>query len=160
MPIRALTRRVACFALLAAGAAGFAVAHAPVPEPQVVRGEQCVAPTDVMRRDHMDFLHHQRDATVIEGLRTPRFSLERCVGCHADKDASGTYLRVDAPGQFCSTCHEYAAVELDCFGCHAARPYQDENAGIDARFPFHGLAFRQPHAGRPGIGATGSVLHD
>lgn len=150
MPFRAICRRFACCLWLAA-AAGAVSAHAPVPEPVVVRGESCVAPTAVMRRDHMDFLDHQRDVTVIEGVRTPRFSLEQCVSCHADKDASGTYQRVDAPGQFCSVCHEYTAVEMDCFGCHAARPYQDENAGIGGDDRVRGLAF-QP--------APGDRFHD
>ncbi len=96
--------------------------HAPVPEPVAVRGQTCVAPTDVMRRDHMDMLMHQRDETVIRGIRTERFSLTGCVSCHAATDAAGEFLRVDAPAQFCSTCHEYTAVEMDCFGCHAAVP--------------------------------------
>ena len=34
-------------------------------------------------------------------------------------------VRVDAPGQFCESCHRYTGVRLDCFGCHAAVPPAD-----------------------------------
>ncbi|MBV5325306.1 MAG: hypothetical protein J0626_08585, partial [Rhodospirillaceae bacterium] len=37
---------------------------------KAVKGEQCVEPTDFMRRNHMKLLNHQRDETVIEGVRT------------------------------------------------------------------------------------------
>lgn len=114
---------------LAASLAVPASAHAPVPEPKIVRGESCVEPVDVMRRDHMDMLMHQRDRTVIAGVRTPRHSLTGCIECHADTDDSGAWIRVDAPGQFCSTCHEYAAVRVDCFSCHAAVPGYGDAAG-------------------------------
>lgn len=86
------------------------------------RGEQCVEPVDIMRRDHFEFLKHQRDKTVREGIRTPRHSLAGCVDCHADKDAQGRFVPVNAKGQFCQSCHVYAAVKIDCFSCHAARP--------------------------------------
>ena len=86
------------------------------------RGEQCVEPVDIMRRDHFEFLKHQRDKTVREGIRTPRHSLAGCIDCHADKDAQGRFVPVNAKGQFCQSCHVYAAVKIDCFSCHAARP--------------------------------------
>ncbi len=103
-------------------------AHAPVPDPVAVRGDQCVAPVEVMRREHMDMLMHQRDETVERGVRGAAVNLVGCVSCHADRDDHGNYLRVDAPGQFCATCHAYAAVEMDCFECHAAKPHVEENA--------------------------------
>jgi len=86
------------------------------------KGEQCVADTDFMRRNHMDLLMHQRDETVIEGIRYKPFSLVECVDCHASTNAEGQATRIDAPGQFCSSCHTYAAVKIDCFSCHAATP--------------------------------------
>ena len=37
--------------------------------------EACVEPTDVMRKEHYLFLLHQRDKTVIDGIRTKNHSL-------------------------------------------------------------------------------------
>jgi len=99
-------------------------AYAEVSQPVFpsARGEQCVEPVDIMRRDHFEFLKHQRDKTVREGIRTPRHSLAGCIDCHVDKDAQGRFVPVNAKGQFCQSCHVYAAVKIDCFSCHAARP--------------------------------------
>lgn len=88
------------------------------------KGEQCVAETDFMRRDHMRLLVHQRDETVLKGIRDEPFSLSECVDCHAQVAESGEPVRIDAEGQFCQSCHAYAAVKIDCFGCHAAVPDQ------------------------------------
>jgi len=85
-------------------------------------GEQCVADTALMRSDHMKLLNHQRDETVIDGVRGNPFSLVGCVNCHAQSDAEGRPVRIDAEGQFCESCHAYAAVKIDCFSCHAAVP--------------------------------------
>ncbi len=95
-----------------------------VPTPTISKGEgeQCVEPTDVMRRDHMNFLMQQRDATVRHGVRTTKHSLTGCVDCHVQRDARGQAIPVNAPGQFCQSCHQYAAVSLDCFECHASTP--------------------------------------
>ena len=103
---------------------GLTGAYAQVNQPLFpsARGEQCVEPVDVMRRDHFEFLKHQRDKTVHEGIRTPRHSLAGCIDCHADKDPQGRFLPVNAKGQFCQSCHAYTAVKIDCFSCHAARP--------------------------------------
>ena len=92
------------------------------------KGESCVAETDFMRRDHMRLLVHQRDETVLRELRDEPFSLSECVDCHVQVSDDGVPLRVDAEGQFCQSCHAYAAVKIDCFGCHAALP---ELAGSD-----------------------------
>ena len=105
------TVRIAAL-LLAAAASAAALADAPVI--RIERGEACVAPTQEMRRDHMDMLLHQRDRTMREGLREPRFSLKGCVDCHASQK-TGSVLGKDG---FCSSCHEYAAVSIDCFECH------------------------------------------
>ena len=96
-----------------------------VPRPVLVKarkGEACVEPLPVIRRDHMKFLMHQRDDTVHEGIRGARHSLVGCIDCHAARDDAGQWVRIDAPGQFCASCHEYASVQIDCFGCHAALP--------------------------------------
>ena len=94
-----------------------AAAHAEAPRFKIERGEACVAPVAEMRRDHMKMLLHQRDRTMREGLREPRFSLKGCVDCHASRE-TGSVLGKDG---FCSSCHAYAAVKLDCFECHSPR---------------------------------------
>lgn len=78
--------------------------------------EKCVEPKDVMLRDHMNFILHQRDETVHEGIRTTKHSLKNCIDCHADAK-TGSVLGKDG---FCASCHVYAAVKLDCFECHSA----------------------------------------
>ena len=96
-----------------------------VPLPALVkaqRGDACVEPLPIIRRDHMKFLLHQRDDTVHEGIRGARHSLVGCIDCHASKDGEGRWVRIDAAGQFCASCHSYASVEIDCFECHAALP--------------------------------------
>lgn len=82
----------------------------------------CVEDPGVMRRNHMDFLAHQRDATLREGIRGTKHSLKECISCHVQKGQDGTMLPVNAEGQFCQTCHTYAAVSVDCFQCHATVP--------------------------------------
>ena len=84
--------------------------------------EGCIRPTEFMRRNHMNLLTHKRDQTVRQGIRTKDASLSACVDCHADKKADGSFIPVNAPGQFCSACHEYSAVKLDCFECHRTTP--------------------------------------
>lgn len=83
---------------------------------------ECVAPEDEMRRNHMEMLLHQRDDTMYEGIRTRQFSLEECVNCHVAKDTAGDYIPINDPQQFCSSCHTYASVNIDCFQCHATVP--------------------------------------
>lgn len=94
----------------------------PVPLPAKGKGEQCVAPVEWMRRNHMTALEHQRDRTVREGIRTRQFSLKGCIECHAVPGANGRPVGVADARHFCRTCHDYAAVKLDCFECHASRP--------------------------------------
>jgi hypothetical protein len=105
-------------------AAGFlaavlmSAAQADAPRIKIERGETCVAPAAEMRRDHMKMLVHQRDRTMRQGLREPRFSLKGCVDCHASRE-TGSVLGKDG---FCSSCHAYAAVRVDCFECHSPHP--------------------------------------
>jgi len=93
-------------------------ARVPVPafKTNTDKGEQCVEATDVMRRDHMKFILHQRDKTVHDGIRTTKHSFKNCVDCHADTK-TGSVLGKDG---FWESCHTYAAVKLDCFECHSA----------------------------------------
>ena len=85
-----------------------------LPAVKIDKAGACVAPTEEMRRDHMRMLLHQRDRTVRQGIREPRFSLKNCVECHAAHD-TGSVLGSDG---FCSSCHAYASVSIDCFECH------------------------------------------
>ncbi len=103
-----------------------------VPKPARGQGEKCVADTDWMRRNHMKVLMHQRDETVHEGIRTKRFSLKGCIECHAVKGADGKPVTVSDPKHFCRTCHDYAAVRVDCFECHASRPELEPTKTGDA----------------------------
>jgi hypothetical protein len=116
-------------ALAVAGSAdtgGRPAGRVALPVIKIERGEACVAPVAEMRREHMKMLFHQRDRTLRQGLREPLFSLKGCVDCHASQK-TGSVLGKDG---FCSSCHEYAAVSIDCFECHtpqravraAARP--------------------------------------
>ncbi len=86
----------------------------PLPKVNITKGEKCVEPTEVMRRDHMQFILHQRDDTMYRGVRTDQHSLKNCVNCHADPE-TGSVLGKEG---FCESCHTYAAVHIDCFGCH------------------------------------------
>lgn len=86
------------------------------------KGEQCVEDTGVMRRRHFEFILHQRDDTMHKGIRTKQHSLKNCISCHASKNDAGEYLPINAPGQFCESCHSYAAVTIDCFECHRTTP--------------------------------------
>lgn len=84
--------------------------------------QQCVEATDVMRRDHMEFLLHQRDDTVLEGIRSKKYSLTGCINCHAREKQGGQIVRAEDPEYFCTACHKYASVKIDCFECHSDRP--------------------------------------
>lgn len=94
------------------------------PEPA---GEKCVEPTDVMRREHMNFIMHQRDETMHKGIRgiTAKHSLKDCIDCHAGYDEAGKPQPINAEGQFCESCHNYTAVSIDCFSCHRTTPTDD-----------------------------------
>jgi len=102
-----------------------------VPAPPKGKGDKCVADTEFMRRNHMKMLGHQRDSTVHDGIRTKQFSLKECVACHAVNGPDARPITVKNPKHFCRVCHDYAAVKIDCFECHASRP----EPGKAARFP-------------------------
>lgn len=121
-----LTLMTSAFTLNAAGNDG----NALLPDIPRGKGESCVADTDFMRRNHMDLLDHQRDETVIEGLRENPYRLKDCIDCHAVMGPDAAALTADNPNHFCRACHDYAAVSIDCFQCHASRPGADEYAGL------------------------------
>lgn len=107
--------------------------------------DSCVEPTDFMRRNHMEVIKHQRDETVHNGIRSTKHSLAGCIECHVSYTADATPIPVNAEGQFCIGCHEFAAVGMNCFGCHATIPsYTDaEAAELAAR---DGIGWHPPLA--------------
>ena len=91
-----------------------------VPPP---KGDQCVEDPEWMRSNHFETVLHQRDETVLHGIRTTKHSLKNCIDCHVTPDGKGNYARYsNSEEHFCASCHEYAAVSIDCFQCHADRP--------------------------------------
>jgi uncharacterized Fe-S radical SAM superfamily protein PflX len=102
------------------------------PTVKIHRGEQCVEPTEDIRRNHMKYILHQRDKTMHQGIRTAKHSFKNCVDCHADPKTNS----VQGQDGFCSSCHEYASVKIDCFTCHTDK--RDKNAVAVA--PFKGTA--------------------
>ncbi|MBI3571603.1 MAG: hypothetical protein HY082_10990 [Gammaproteobacteria bacterium] len=128
-----IRKRKSCLAIVVAllTVAGFA-SSAPASEAnkparigpvvKIHRGEKCVEPTEEMRRNHMKKILHQRDETMHKGIRTTKHSLKNCVDCHADP-ATNSVLGQDG---FCSSCHQYASVTIDCFSCHTDK--RDKNA--------------------------------
>ena len=119
-PVRGLQQVLLLVVMVSLGVT--ATAEIRLPVPPGADGESCVEPVEVMRRDHMDLLMHQRDRTVRDGIRTSKHSLVNCLSCHTRKDASGAYIPVNAAGEFCQVCHGSAGVRMDCFECHATRP--------------------------------------
>lgn len=118
--LKFLSLTVLGFAILAGGLASPASAgEVPLPNPaKAFKGTECVEPVDMMRRNHMSFLKHQRDETLREGIRGQKYSLNQCIDCHAvtSPDVAGGKVRTLKP--FCAECHSYAAVTIDCFQCH------------------------------------------
>lgn len=109
-------------AIVLGATAAVAATAGRTPSPAIERatkGERCVEDTASMRRNHMRMLEHQRDKTVHGGIRGARHSLKGCIDCHAGA-SSGSVAA--APGDFCVSCHTYAAVKIDCFDCHATKP--------------------------------------
>ena len=114
--------------LLATFAALVAVSSAPTfagdgtraakPVIEIANPGKCVAPTEEMRRNHMEMLKHQRDRTLRQGIRGEPASLNACIECHSSK-TNGSVLGSNE--NFCQACHSYVAVKLDCWDCHQPR---------------------------------------
>lgn len=119
----------------------FSVAFTPVnaedlvPQPPKGRGEHCVAPTEFMRRNHMSMMKHQREETVHEGVRGKPFSLAGCMECHAVKGADSQPVTYSDSRHFCRSCHDFAAVSIDCFQCHSSRPGLDKTQSAQKPIP-------------------------
>ncbi len=104
------------------------------PKPAIVieSHEHCIAPPEVMRREHPEMLMHQRERTVHLGERGARVSLNACIRCHASRE-TGSVIGTDKA--FCQSCHSYAAVRIDCFDCHqpSVQPALSSLAGAPVR---------------------------
>lgn len=120
-----LRRTVGVGLLLVASLAAAAPALTQVPHPVIepARGGVCVDEPAVMRRDHMKMLRHQRDETLREGVRGAKYSLKACIECHASPSTNSV---VASQTNFCQSCHNYAAVSIDCFECHASKPKESK----------------------------------
>ena len=113
--------------LLSAGLSAIAGNEAPAsavgrtlqPQIEKARAGTCVEEPAFMRRNHMKLLKHQRDDTLRGGVRTGKYSLKKCVACHASPISQSVNAEA---GNFCQSCHNYAAVKIDCFECHANTP--------------------------------------
>jgi hypothetical protein len=104
-----------CTTLAWAGNGG----RTPQPEIVIEQPGPCVADKDNMRRNHPDMLRHQRDKVLYEGVRGAKVSLNGCIACHASQSNRSV---LGSRQSFCQSCHDYAAVKLDCFECHQASP--------------------------------------
>ena len=102
--------------------AGSAEIPKPIIHEPEGEGVKCVHPEDEMKRNHMNYILHQRDDTMYDGIRTEKHSLANCIDCHVQPGEDGKIASVDSKDHFCKGCHEYAAVTIDCFECHADRP--------------------------------------
>lgn len=127
------------FAGMVVGGALMLLATGAISDSAVTKGskaaglDSCVAPTAAIRRNHMDYLKHDRRETVQKGIRNTQYSLAECVDCHAEKDSAGAYKPVNADGQFCESCHSYVAVNLTCFQCHRKTPENMSDSGTAMR---------------------------
>jgi len=82
----------------------------------------CVEPVELMRKRHFEYMLDHRDKTVIQGIRSKQHSLNGCIDCHITANTEGNYARYADDTHFCASCHQFAAVNIDCFQCHADRP--------------------------------------
>ena len=99
---------------------GFGAVAIPQPD-KPENASSCVAPVEIMRREHMNLLMHQRDDTVLDGERDGKYSLVGCIDCHNPAQDAASAIRYPDPQHFCAGCHLYTSVQIDCFECHADR---------------------------------------
>jgi len=100
----------------------------PAAQSRFSDAQGCVEPTAEMRKNHMEYILHQRDETMHRGVRTKQYSLVECINCHVSDEPDAP--RVSSEEHFCNSCHSYAAVSIDCFQCHADRPVKTSATGM------------------------------
>jgi len=59
------------------------VAGVDLPKLEHAKGDKCVDEGGYIRRHHPELLKHHRDETMRKGIRTTKYSLKKCVECHA-----------------------------------------------------------------------------
>ena len=111
-------------ALVGTALVGTAIAETPFPTIHEPKDEslKCIQPEDEMRRNHMNYILHERDETMHEGIRNEPGSLAACIDCHVEPNTKGEVAGIESEEHFCTACHQYASVQIDCFQCHADRP--------------------------------------
>ncbi len=115
----------------------FAVADSDLLATAKAKSEQCVEDTAEMRKNHMEKILHQRDETMYKGIRTKQYSLKECINCHVPENATARY---GDDKHFCSSCHNYTAVSIDCFQCHADKPGNLPKQSMNmSSFPHHAV---------------------
>lgn len=97
--------------------------------------DSCVRPKEFMRRNHFELIKHQRDITVRQGVRATTDSLSACIACHVQYDKDNKPVPVNAKKQFCDGCHDWVAVEPDCFGCHSTVPKGRQPSNLSKQWP-------------------------
>ncbi|MDH5602126.1 MAG: hypothetical protein OEY78_12585 [Gammaproteobacteria bacterium] len=112
---------------------------------------ECVEPIAKIRKNHMELLKHKRDETMREGVRTKTHSLTECIDCHVTPKENGEFARIGDSEHFCSSCHNYAAVNVDCFDCHSDLPEGASNK-------LHSLNKKNPH--HKELAANGSLTKE
>ena len=124
---------IAGLAILATSAFAFAgekASFAPkVPHP-TNGSTECVQPEDEMKKNHMNYILHQRDQTMHNGVRTKTYSLKECINCHVPENSE---VRFGDDKHFCSSCHNFTGVSIDCFQCHMDRPMKGK--GVQDKTP-------------------------
>ena len=113
-----------CFILLFSGLSNAEEISSFAPMTPKALGQECVRDTNFMRLNHMDFLYEKRDLVVLKGIRSKPESFNMCLTCHGVKAENGSYISYEEPKHFCRTCHDFAAVKIDCFECHSSVPDQ------------------------------------
>ena len=101
-----------------------------LPDIPKATGEPHPEGNEYWRINHPTLLRHDRDLTVIDGIRDVNASLAQCVACHAVKGPDSAPVTYESPEYFCRVCHDFAAVQINCFECHKSVPDSDELTGL------------------------------
>ncbi|MCP3970911.1 MAG: hypothetical protein GY717_11475 [Rhodobacteraceae bacterium] len=92
------------------------------PSVPAATGEPHAEGNEFWRKNHMDMMRHDRDLTMRMGDRQVGASLKACFDCHTVRDDEGHVVTYRDERHFCRSCHDFAAVRVDCFTCHRSTP--------------------------------------
>lgn len=111
------------------GFAWGAAADGSMPVVPAATGDPHPEGNDYWRVHHMKMLLHDRDLTMRDGVRNVmpdaepiQASIGECFDCHGVQDEAGVDVSYDDERHFCRVCHDYTAVQVDCFMCHRSTP--------------------------------------